>query len=133
MDAVRMVCKDGPNTTIPRAEGTQVDVVKSDAAPEQVRRGRREGVQQMLERPGVLEGMSVCARSRSKVHDGRSMMRAEPSDGILDDEGRAVASHELSREAREEMRIEQSKQLRLVNATRNRLAWHRQHLFRGVV
>lgn len=83
---------------------------------------------------------SKCSsdEERLDVHNGlllSSLWDAAFDSGLItfDDEGRVLASLELSRAARAELRIEDARPLALVGATQERMAWHRKHLFRDEI
>ena len=73
---------------------------------------------------------------RLNVHNGlllSSLWDAAFDTGLItfDEGGRVLAARELSRAARAELRIEEARPLVLVDATQERMAWHRRNLFRG--
>lgn len=72
---------------------------------------------------------------RLNVHNGlllSSLWDAAFDSGLIsfDNQGSVLVSREMSRAARAEMRIEEARPLVLVNATKERMAWHREHVFR---
>jgi predicted restriction endonuclease len=72
---------------------------------------------------------------RLNVHNGlllSSLWDAAFDTGLIsfDEVGRVLAARELSRAARAELRIEESRPLALVDATQERMAWHRENIFR---
>lgn len=75
---------------------------------------------------------------RLNVHNGlllSSLWDAAFDAGLIgfDETGRVLAARELSRAARATMRIEEAPPLTLVDATQERMAWHRENIFRGQI
>ncbi len=75
---------------------------------------------------------------RLNVHNGlllSSLWDAAFDTGLItfDESGRVLAARELSRAARAELRIEEARPLVLVDATQERMAFHRRNLFRGEI
>lgn len=77
-------------------------------------------------------------QERLNVHNGlllSSLWDAAFDSGLItfDEIGRVLVARELSRAARAELRIEEAGPLVLVDATQERMGWHRKNLFRGEI